>query len=346
MFKKQLASYPANEVQTVHFFQLVRSIEREFGVQVGSDLRPQDEPVHFRADLDAQFPSNEIANWNGSSDPPEVYVSFFGLFGASGALPHHYTELMADRARIKDFALRDFLDMFNHRLLSFFYRCWEKHQFPIAYETSRAAGREDRVTGALRSLTGLRTDGLWDRLSFQSRDLLYFSGHLANRRPSRDALCSMLATAFNLPVRVEQFVGQLMFIEPSEQTRIGSPPLGYSLGNQLGNEAIAGQWIWDFENKFRVQLGPVSYQTFLEFNPGLTKLRKLWDHVRIYVGPQFDFDVQLILMRDQVPMTQLGAEGSARLGWNTWIGDWKKPHHAEDAIFQLSETSSISSELK
>ncbi len=298
---------------------------------------PHLEPVVLKADPDAQFPATEVANWNVHTEPPEVLVSFFGLFGPSGALPQHYTQLLNDRARIKDFALRDFLDMFNHRMLSFFYRCWEKHQFPIAFETSRAVGREDHVTGALRGLIGLRTNGLWDRLSIPSSDFMFFAGHFSNRRPTASALSDMIESAFNVPARVEQFVAQWMYIPLEEQTRIGVQPLGFSLGNQLGGEAIAGQRVLDFQNKFRVQIGPLGFMKFLEFNPDSPKLRQVFDYIRQYVGPQFDLDLQVILKREEVATTQLGNPKTAHLGWNTWIGDWKKPHHAEEAIFTLPD---------
>jgi len=324
-------------VSQVNFYQLVRSIERETGLRLGGDLMPHQEPVVLKADPDAQFPVSEIADWNAQKEPPEVSVSFFGMFGPTGALPQHYTQMIIDRARIKDYALRDFLDMFNHRLLSFFYRCWEKHQFPIAYETSQSAGREDHLTGALRALAGLRTDGLWDELSVPSSDFLFFAGHFANRRPTASALAAMIESAFHVPTRVEQFVGQWMYIPSAEQTRLGTQPLGVSMGNQLGVEAFAGQRVLDFQNKFRVCIGPLGFAKFLEFNPNSPKLRQVFDCVRLYAGPQYDFDLQVVLQRDEVATSQLGNPQSAHLGWNSWIGDWKKPCHAEEAIFTLPD---------
>lgn len=335
--KQQLESYPASSVKQVNFFQLVRSIERETGLRLGGDLVPQQEPVSLKADPDTSFPAAEIASWNSETDPPEVKVAFFGMFGPSGALPQHYSQLMNDRARIKDFALRDFLDMFNHRLLSFFYRCWEKHQFPIAYETSRATGREDTVTGALRSLIGLRTKGLWDRQSLPSSDFLFFSGHMANRRPTASAVRAMIQSAFNVQAQVNQFTGQLMLIPLSDQTRMGTQPLGFSIGNQLGVEAIAGQRVWDFQNKFRIRIGPLSLKRFLEFNPGSLKLRQLFDLIRSYVGPQYDVDVQVVLKRSDVVTTQLNSPLSGNLGWNTWLGNRNRPDDADDAVFQLPD---------
>ena len=339
--KQQLDSHPPKSIKEVNFFQLVRSIERETGLRLGSDLKPGQEPVVLKADPDAHFPAAEVASWNSETEPPEVKVAFYGMFGPSGVLPQHYTQMLADRARIRDFALRDFLDMFNHRLLSFFYRCWEKHQFPISYETSRTAGLEDNVTGALRGLIGLRTEGLWNRQSVPSSDFLYFSGHFANRRPTANAIRSMIQSAFNVPVQVEQFVGQWMLIPEAEQSRIGMQPLGFSIGNRLGFEVVAGQRVRDYQNKFRVRIGPLSFSRFQELNPDSPKLRQVFDHIRLYVGPQFDFDLQVVLKRDEVATAQLGNPKSASLGWNTWLGDWKKPHDADDAVFQLPDIAPL-----
>ena len=32
-----------------------------------------------------------------------------------------------------DFTLAAFFDLFNHRIVSLFYRAWEKHRFPRAF---------------------------------------------------------------------------------------------------------------------------------------------------------------------------------------------------------------------
>ena len=96
-----------------------------------------------------------------------MVVSFLGLTGPSGVLPRHYTELMLNRIRDKDYSLRDFLDLFNHRLISLFYRAWEKSRLPLGYERSRFddPDREpDLATWALYCLVGLGTEGLRGRL--------------------------------------------------------------------------------------------------------------------------------------------------------------------------------------
>src|SRR4029453_11938471 len=51
---------------------------------------------------------------------------------------------------------------------------------------------------------------------------------------------------------------------------------------------------------------------------GQPSLERLRDWVRNYVGFEFDWDVQLVLARDEVPGILLGREGE--LGWTTWLG--------------------------
>ena len=70
-----------------------------------------------------------------------------GLAGTGGILPSHYTQLLIDRVREKDFGLRDFLDLFNHRLIAQFYRAWEKCHFYVGYES--VAARQGEETGPL-----------------------------------------------------------------------------------------------------------------------------------------------------------------------------------------------------
>lgn len=316
---------------------MVRQLESRSGKQIGMDSKPLEEPVAFKVDVDANFPAAELAKMSVDTTPPTLAVSFFGLFGASGALPHHYSQMIADRTRIKDYALRDFLDMFNHRLLSFFYRCWKKHQFPVAYETARAAGQEDAMTLGLWALIGNRTRGLADRLSLPDEAFLYFAGHYSNVRPSADALRSILRQTFGVEVAISEFVGQWMLISRSDQTRIAPTPLGETRGNRLGVDALAGQRIWDIQNRFRIRIGPLDHRRFGEFTPLGKSLRRLVDCARRYVGPQFDFDVQVVLKCDEVVGARLGVPEQAALGWNTWIGNWDQPCDAHDAVFELPD---------
>ncbi len=66
--------------------------------------------------------------------PIDIEVAFWGLIGSVGALPNHYTQLVIDRVKSHDHAMHDFLGMFSHRQLSFFYRSWEKYFVPAGFE--------------------------------------------------------------------------------------------------------------------------------------------------------------------------------------------------------------------
>ena len=137
------------------FFQAVRLLGRVYpGRQpVGRDASPTDEAVRFRSRATLEFPASDIQEISPPQDgsPAQMLVNFMGLTGPSGALPQHYTELVLERMRVKDHALRDFLDLFNHRMLSLFYRAWEKYRFLLPYERAAAKGHgTDPATMAMR----------------------------------------------------------------------------------------------------------------------------------------------------------------------------------------------------
>jgi type VI secretion system protein ImpH len=341
------------------FFQAVRLLERlarEVGADdpsmprlpVGQDGPPHHEAVRFRAQPTLGFPASPVARIdappaNGRRPgepvpPPEMTVTFLGLTGPLGVLPQHYTALLLRRLREKDFALRDWLDLFNHRAVSLFYRAWEKYRLPASYERSRLsspAGEPDPVTRCLHSLVGLGTAGLRGRLKVADEAVVFYAGHFAHYPRSACALEGLVEEHFGLPVGVLQAHGQWLTLEPGDHSLLPGPEHPLGRHNRLGEDLVVGERVWDVQGKFRLRVGPLTYGQFRELLPGSGRLGALCQMTRLYVGPELEFDVQLVLLRAQVPACRVGADGPNRpyLGWNTWVGSNGFARDADDAVF-------------
>ena len=157
------------------FFQAVRLLERMYPKRrpVGHPNPPKDEVVRFRAHLALSFPASAVYEVTPPVDStlpmPQMTVTFLGLYGPSGVLPRYYTEMMMRLEREvrgpERRGLREWLDLFNHRLISLFFRAWEKYRFPIHYERGGHKGDDpDPFTRALFSLIGLGLKPLRRRL--------------------------------------------------------------------------------------------------------------------------------------------------------------------------------------
>ncbi len=320
------------------FFQALRLIANCTNSVIGQARSPSEDPVRLRPHASVGFPGSEIADvklGDGSaSDPSIVEATFFGLYGPNGALPLHYTQLILDRVRESDHALREFLDLFNHRLLTLFYRAWEKQHFPVEFETSRRSGSPDLFSKMLWSFTGFGADSLRDSQELDDSAWLYFAGIKALRGPRAEGLEQMLRTHFTVPVEVVPFHAQWLSVPGDSQSVLGFTSAERTLFNQLGVNTVVGSRVWSVEHRFRVCIGPLSYSRFKEFTPSGTHHRSLAQMIRTYVGPMFDFDIQIVLRREEVPKAQLAADHSAsRLGWNTWLGDWRNEFDSGDAVF-------------
>jgi type VI secretion system protein ImpH len=348
------------------FFQAVRLLQRmEAGrALVGHSGPPVAEAVRFRARISLSFPPSsiyEILRPTSSRPVPVMVQAFMGLTGPSGVLPRHYTELLytieRDVRTPDKHALRDWLDLFNHRMVSLFYRAWEKYRFYIPFERGDYDGAEpDPFTQALYSLVGLGPPPLRRRLRVVAQDevdeygepkervlaqvedlvLLHFGGLLGHRPRCAVGLEAMLRDYFQVPARIEQFRGQWLKLEPPSQTRLG----GERGNNEVGVSAVAGRRVWDRQSKFRVRIDSMTYAQFIEFLPDRAPIRErktfflLVHLVRLYADPGLDFDVQLVLKAEEVPKLQLTGAGTfgAHLGWNTWLLARPMCADADDAI--------------
>lgn len=317
------------------FFQAVRLLHLILNDRpgVGRIAKPSDEPVRFEVRQSLEFPASSIHAISVDADPPRMTTAFLGLTGVQGVLPHHYTEYILARAQAKDYTLAAFFDLFNHRILSLFYRAWEKHRFPARFQLAAAKQETDEFTRYLFDWIGMGTPGLEGRTSLRDQSLLRYAGLLGQRPASAISLAAILRDYFGVDVEIEEFVGAWYRLKEEDQCDLS----GEGLSNELGRGAIAGDAVWDQQAGFRVKLGPLPLKRFLSFLPGSKAVAELNDLVRFYVGPILQFDLQLVLRAHEVPWCRLGDQSPSgpRLGWCGWLKTEVFSEDADDAVFAI-----------
>lgn len=336
------------------FFQAIRLLERIAheeggpGAPVGEDAPPRQEVARLRAATTLGFPAGEVASLtpgrprdpsagdSGTADPPRVQVTFLGSTGPTGALPDHYTELLVQRVRAKDRAFADLLGMLDHRALSFFHRAWAKYRLPVAWESAALRRRgDDPITAVLLSVAGHGTPRLRRRRRVDDELFVRHSGALGRRRRPAVQIESMLREHFGLPVRIVQFSGDWIRLEPSDRTALGSESAPSGRHACLGRDVILGSRTYDVAHRFVVRIGPVTWPQFRELMPTGSLLGPVCDAVREFAGPDLTFAVQPVLAPHESPQLALGSEAPdpPRLGWNTWLGARPLPREFSGAAF-------------
>ena len=337
----------------VQAVRLLEALERETAARenrpprqpVGGDSRPEDEVVRFRANQSNNFPASEVVRLrvppgegdNSAGAPPEMSVAFMGYTGTSGVLPDLYDRILSMRTRESDTALRDFLDNFNHRTISLFYRAAIKYDFPTGYETARNGGKEDTFTAALYALVGIGTKHLRGRQSVADESLAHYAGHLSHFPRSASGLESMLGGYFGVRVAVEQFRGQWLYFDPDQQSRFAGAADRGATFNRLGIDTVLGERVWDVQGKFRIVVGPLKLDEFEQFLPAGRRFTELAHLTRTYAGIEFAAELQLVLRAEEVPPLELSEHGSTQplLGWNTWLAAETFDSDADDVVMSL-----------
>jgi len=329
------------EPWSFEFFRAVHLLERLHPDRepIGRFADPAQETLRLRANADPSFPASEIQELeqrdgrprgrrsqhvavvaaDGATPAParplEMTVNFMGLNGPQGMLPLVYSHQVTARLRAGDATLKEFFDLFNHRILSLFYRAWQHSHLPAAYEAENGGRARDQITPRLRQLVGLGEPEVEARLALPAESLVFYAGILALQTRPAVALEQMLSDYFDVPVTVEQFVGAWYPLDPETQTSIGAD---WGNETQLGVGAVAGDEIWDPQARARIRVGPLPRARYDEFLPTGDAYPRLVALARYFANDQIDFEVQLVLERDDVPGCVLGEEDTP-LGWCTWL---------------------------
>ncbi|MGH7940363.1 MAG: type VI secretion system baseplate subunit TssG [Limisphaerales bacterium] len=309
------------------FFQAVRLLEnqRRDLPRVGCSESAAQDAVRF-----GQKPSLAFAPSTLESVEPlaldggaKLFVRFFGLFGTNAPLPPHLTEYAHERTlHYGDRTLEAFLDVFHHRLISFFYRAWATNQKTVDLDRPD----DPRFPLFIGSMFGLGGDAQRNSDSIQDWAKLHFAGRLACQPRSAEGLEAILREYFEVPAQVQTFIGHWMDLPDDSTCALGKS----KRTGTLGANAIVGLRVYDAQLKFRIRLGPMKfkdYKRLLPTGPAFVRLRQ-W--VFNYCGEHYFWDAQLLLEAGEVPAAQLGRAGN--LGWTTWLKTRPFTRNADDLV--------------
>jgi len=307
------------------FYQAMRHIEAAHPhlPRLGEAQRPGDEPLRVSQPPELNFaPASLHGIQQSSTGVLRLQQRIFGLIGPNGPLPIHLTEYVRERAmHAGDTTLLRFLDLLTHRFALLFYRAWAQAQPTVSLDRPK----DDRFSIYVGALCGLGDAGLRERDAVQDCAKLFYAGLLSRHVRNSDGLVALLSGYFRLPVSLEPFVGHWMTLADDDRTRLaGQPQQG------LGQGAVLGRRVWDRQHKFRLCLGPLELRQLEEFLPGGRALAKLVAWVRQYLCFELEWDVRLVLKREQVPPARLGK--FQRLGWSTWVGTRARTDDARDLV--------------
>lgn len=338
------------EGRLFEFFQLVRTLQRLVpdAVEVGHQGPPQQEAIRLRPSLNMTFASSDVEGVDEIENPNvnaivgdgdgsvvvegaqvgthadllkaarlpryRITTNFLGMYGTESPMPTYFTEELMEAEAVDpdtETLTRGYLDLFHHRALSLFYRVWEKYRAAIRYKSDGS----DYYSMRLLALIGAAKELFPDGHRLPAQYFLTLGGLLIQQPRSAVTLRQALQETFpeSRLVIVTECVGQWVQVPRDQQNRLAI------CNTTLGIDLTLGEEVFNRSCSFRVSLGPLRIQIFMDFLPIGERHFRLREIVDLFNTDCLDYEVELWIDPSQIPELRLSAE-TARLGWSSWLG--------------------------
>ena len=312
-------------------FQAASLLERiALGQGDTASWGPSDHPVRFKSDITLGFPAGDIQSIRPEdSGSYQVYTSLMCLAGSRGPLPLVFTEMLLASRRNKDHAPVDFMDVFNHRLLHLLFQAKQKYHLSLG-------ARHLADMPLLRFVDASASLGFREKKAVNEEAIWLQHAALMGAAPrSMSSLLAMLQDRLGIRFEAQQFFGEWLLIDPSEQASLGRGLKNKSTA-QLGVNATLGIRAWHQGAGILLQAKNLTPQAYQKLLPGESCHRKLKWLVQQHQSSNYRVCLQIHLKDRYFKPAGLGAQGP-RLGLTAWLA-----HAAPVAENIASVTRSLS----
>ncbi len=312
-------------------FQAASLLERiALGQGDTASWGPSDHPVRFKSDITLGFPAGDIQSIRPEdSGSYQVYTSLMCLAGSRGPLPLVFTEMLLASRRNKDHAPVDFMDVFNHRLLHLLFQAKQKYHLSLG-------ARHLADMPLLRFVDASASLGFREKKAVNEEAIWLQHAALMGAAPrSMSSLLAMLQERLGIRFEAQQFFGEWLLIDPSEQASLGRGLKNKSAA-QLGVNATLGIRAWHQGAGILLQAKNLTPQAYQKLLPGESCHRKLKWLVQQHQSSNYRVCLQIHLKDRYFKPAGLGAQGP-RLGLTAWLA-----HAAPVAENSASVTRSLS----
>lgn len=294
---------------------------------LGSSHRLADDPVRFRPHPGMGFAPGELkgieVDAHAPAAPVTVRTRLLGLYGVDAPLPSAYLDDIAQRREGHE-AIEAFLDIFNHRFMTQFYRIWRKYAYPASFE----AGGADSTSQCLLGLIGLGIPGTAQQIATPVSRFLGLLGVM--RLPTRTAegitaLVRLLAPSTAVRVRAH-WPRRIVLAQPARLSRQWPVRLGQ--GTPLGALGT------DVNSQVGLLLATSDLDEGRAWLPGNRLHADLLVLLRVYLGWRCDACLHLCLPLACLPAAVLG-RADLHVGMTAVLGlggAWQPPPDARIRI--------------
>lgn len=277
-----------------NFYQYCLHVEKITGARLGTGPGPQSDPVRFRPWPGMGFPTGELRCTETDPEnpdmPPTVRTNFLGLYGVDSPLPTTYIDdILTEREGHE--AMTAFLDIFNHRIMTQFYRIWRKKSWPHTFEP----GGTDSMSQRVMAMTGITR-----AREYPTSRLMAMLHPMLHTTLTAEGIESVIRSqAPHTSVRVTPHHPARMYVRAQAQFTLSEPM-------SLQEHPVTGDTLGDVNYCARVEMYTEDREEADGWMPDGELRRDVFSLLRVYLGCDYDLQLWVTIPTRFLPVPRMG----------------------------------------